>query len=865
MQAKNDNASEIEIEYPEDHKLTEDVAETRYYCKLCPYVARRKRDLSKHVAIHQRSLTTRTYDCSFCSYKTRHKGNFSKHVLTHQDISEITTHNCSFCSYKAKQKGSLTTHMLIHKDDSEITTYDCNFCSYKAKRKDSLTKHMLIHKDVSEVTTYDCCFCSYKAKRNGQLVRHMLIHKDASEITTYQCALCPYKAKQKSHLTGHMLIHTDTSEITTYDCSFCSYKAKFKSNLTTHMLIHKDASEITTYQCTLCPYKTKWKKDLPKHMQNHKNASEVTTYDCRFCSYKAKQKGNLTTHMLIHEEISEGLYCFIIDHEGSSMTSWSELRLGGGVMRLLVYSSPESLCTTDLGGEDTLYRNRITLMYEDTSGSTMQLRNVSGMNIPQGEATRREDSTGSPVRPSVRSVRPSTLNNGGAGVRTLDISLPCVLLPPPPRTGAGAGDRQRLQPATSALTIHSMPMQLQIYDGCPDDYRIARSGYIIYAPGGGAQRRPAHFLTGATAISRLHRKIPFRASDIVPFAQKCFPNFVQNPAANFYLLCQMHIENSTVSYEFFTSLYPARVRTFDCSFCSYKAKYKRYLTTHMLTHKDASEVVIYQCALCSYKTKRKGNLRSHILIHKNASEVTTYDCSFCSYKAKHKYHLTRHVVTHQDTSEDVKSAQNQEQNVIEYHESEGCLAIKSEELAIKEEEDECGGAASSAIVTSKTRALNIKLPNADGVEKREELDITVKRRKVDLAGLTNFLMLLLCLFTVLLLSLFLSPLCLFTVPLSSSFVLLLSHFLSPFCFFTIPPVVLVAKILISHSHPLSPLPRLVTKKIRTKKTEVVRVTVIYLSASRRRCKQCCARHHVIYESHMMSSGSHVKYFKDGLV
>ncbi|KAJ8933610.1 hypothetical protein NQ318_013196, partial [Aromia moschata] len=71
-------ASEIEMDYPEGNKLIEDVVETRYYCKLCPFVARRKKDLSKHVTTHQGSLETRTYDCSFCCYKTKKKKYFNQ-------------------------------------------------------------------------------------------------------------------------------------------------------------------------------------------------------------------------------------------------------------------------------------------------------------------------------------------------------------------------------------------------------------------------------------------------------------------------------------------------------------------------------------------------------------------------------------------------------------------------------------------------------------------------------------------------------------------------------------------------------------------------------------------------------------------
>ncbi|KAJ8939370.1 hypothetical protein NQ318_012051 [Aromia moschata] len=224
----NQNGNEIKLEYPEDHKLIEDVAVTCYHCYECTYVTKQKGLLSRHVLIHRKSLEIKTYDCSFCPYKAKRKSNLTRHILIHKDASEITTYDCRFCSYKAKQKSNLTQHMLIHKDASEITTYGCSFCSYKTKRKSPLTRHMLIHKDASEMTTYDCSFCSYKAKRKSDLTRHMLIHRDASEITTYDCNFCSYKAKQRNNLTQHMLIHKDASEITTYDCNFCSYMAKRK-------------------------------------------------------------------------------------------------------------------------------------------------------------------------------------------------------------------------------------------------------------------------------------------------------------------------------------------------------------------------------------------------------------------------------------------------------------------------------------------------------------------------------------------------------------------------------------------------------------------------------------------------------------
>ncbi|KAJ8934313.1 hypothetical protein NQ318_002904 [Aromia moschata] len=62
----------IKKEYAKSNKFLEDVAIT-HHCERCPYMTKRKGDLSKHVLIHQKSLKIRTYDCSVCSYKAKYK------------------------------------------------------------------------------------------------------------------------------------------------------------------------------------------------------------------------------------------------------------------------------------------------------------------------------------------------------------------------------------------------------------------------------------------------------------------------------------------------------------------------------------------------------------------------------------------------------------------------------------------------------------------------------------------------------------------------------------------------------------------------------------------------------------------------
>ncbi|KAJ8975190.1 hypothetical protein NQ317_001840 [Molorchus minor] len=96
------------------------------------------------------------------------------------------------------------------------------------------------------------------------------------------------------------------------------------------------------------------------------------------------------------------------------------------------------------------------------------------------------------------------------------------------------------------------------------------------------------------------------------------------------------------------------VEMYECDTCHFKTKYKRYLKTHVLLHRENSEVKMYECDLCQYKTKHKGYLK-HIflvhrktlkwrcilvkrtsLIHRKNSEVQMYTCETCKFMTKHK-------------------------------------------------------------------------------------------------------------------------------------------------------------------------------------------------------------------------------------
>ena len=76
---------------------------------------------------------------------------------------------------------------------------------------------------------------------------------------------------------------------------------------------------------------------------------------------------------------------------------------------------------------------------------------------------------------------------------------------------------------------------------------------------------------------------------------------------------------------------------FKCSNCESTFKRKKYLTRHVRSVHEGSEVL--DCPKCESIFKHKHNLSRHI---KEKHEGVTYSCDSCSYKATHMSSLKRH-------------------------------------------------------------------------------------------------------------------------------------------------------------------------------------------------------------------------------
>ena len=82
--------------------------------------------------------------------------------------------------------------------------------------------------------------------------------------------------------------------------------------------------------------------------------------------------------------------------------------------------------------------------------------------------------------------------------------------------------------------------------------------------------------------------------------------------------------------------------SFKCPFCSYKAKRRDHMESHLAMH---STKKLYSCPHCPYSSSNGGALKRHKEVHADASSKQ-FSCSLCPYTAARSANLKHHVKSH---------------------------------------------------------------------------------------------------------------------------------------------------------------------------------------------------------------------------
>lgn len=80
-------------------------AEKEFKCPACPYQAKRKGCLKRHLSIHN---DDKSYGCTNCDYRTNCKNNLRHHMYRH---AEAKPFSCERCGNEFARKGALKAHI----------------------------------------------------------------------------------------------------------------------------------------------------------------------------------------------------------------------------------------------------------------------------------------------------------------------------------------------------------------------------------------------------------------------------------------------------------------------------------------------------------------------------------------------------------------------------------------------------------------------------------------------------------------------------------------------------------------------------------------------------------------------------------
>ena len=109
-----------------------------FQCPDCTAVFGSSSHLAAHnKRVHHKKLTELMLQCDQCSYKTMDASSLRVHKVTHSDLRPF---ECDKCPYAAKLKKQLNKHLRIHEEGRE-RKHVCDVCGFRALRKEQLKNH----------------------------------------------------------------------------------------------------------------------------------------------------------------------------------------------------------------------------------------------------------------------------------------------------------------------------------------------------------------------------------------------------------------------------------------------------------------------------------------------------------------------------------------------------------------------------------------------------------------------------------------------------------------------------------------------------------------------------------------------------
>lgn len=199
--------------------------------------------------------------CHVCPYSAREKSRIIRHLRMHSGEKPFV---CYQCKEGFSQKGNLIQHMAVHMGEAH---YFCTVCSAPFRTSARMIQHSKIH-----VVWRGCpqtLWRGFTLQGQGIPTRqyssvvgpaNLDFHRDEA-TGLYVCGECPYSTLYKGNMRSHHRTHTGEKP---FKCGLCGRGFTHNHNLKAHIYLHTGEKP---FQCTTCKRQFTKKFGLVAHIK----------------------------------------------------------------------------------------------------------------------------------------------------------------------------------------------------------------------------------------------------------------------------------------------------------------------------------------------------------------------------------------------------------------------------------------------------------------------------------------------------------------------------------------------------------------------------------------------------------------------
>ncbi|XP_041985618.1 zinc finger protein 91-like [Aricia agestis] len=268
----------------------------RFPCKFCPTDYNTRKELFKHLQIHQAVQLTeykvisevvkgrQKMKCFMCSNSYTELSFLKSHIMEEHK----PPYTCQLCNEHYSKIVEFCNHIKTNHPDIEgqpvldvleafsklVKAWKCEECDLQFHEADKLAKHQIEQhspemKSDAQFQCSDChrMFVSQKGLTSHARIHHSIENIESEPISGVMCVECRKICKDMDALTSHMRLHSPERK---YPCKFCDFRFTTPEKRKAHAEIHTGDMK---FVCFICEYQCSSENRLKQHKMSLKHAN----------------------------------------------------------------------------------------------------------------------------------------------------------------------------------------------------------------------------------------------------------------------------------------------------------------------------------------------------------------------------------------------------------------------------------------------------------------------------------------------------------------------------------------------------------------------------------------------------------------